>query len=50
MNKKYIVKFLLRGDEKKVGCLSPAMDLREAQRIVRDLELMLLTAWAEEQQ
>ena len=42
----YIVKFIT--NTKDIFTVSPAMDILEAQRILRDLKLMSLTAWLEE--
>ena len=45
----YIVKFLSREEKKKVYTLSPPMNIEEAQKTLRDLELMGITAWLEEE-
>ena len=42
----YIVKFMT--NTKDIFTVSPAMEILEAQRILRDLKLMSLTAWLEE--
>ena len=42
----YIVKFIT--DSKDIFTVSPAMEIFKAQRILRDLKLMSLTAWIEE--
>tara|TARA_R100001082_G_scaffold107406_1_gene81268 strand:+ start:473 stop:628 length:156 start_codon:yes stop_codon:yes gene_type:complete len=44
----YLVKFLSREEEKKVYTVSPPMDIKSAQKILKDLELMGMTAWLEE--
>jgi hypothetical protein len=41
----YIVKFIT--NTKDIFTVSPAMEIFEAQRILRDLKLMSLTAWLE---
>jgi len=43
----YIIKFLSREENKRVFTINPAMPINEAQKILRDLELMGLTAWLE---
>ena len=43
----YVIKFLSREKDKKVYMISPAMDIKRAQKILRDLELMGLTSWLE---
>ena len=42
----YIVKFMI--NTKDIFTVSPAMEILKAQRILRDLKLMSLTAWLEE--
>ena len=42
----YIVKFMT--NTKDIFTVSPAMEILEAQRILKDLKLMSLTAWLEE--
>ena len=42
----YIVKFMT--NTKDIFTVSPAMEMLEAQRILKDLKLMSLTAWLEE--
>ena len=42
----YIVKFIT--NTKDIFTVSPAMEILEAQRILKDLKLMSLTAWLEE--
>ena len=42
----YIVKFMI--NTKDIFTVSPAMEILEAQRILKDLKLMSLTAWLEE--
>ena len=44
---KYIVKFLSRENDKGVYTISPPMIIDDAQKILRDLQLMRLTAWLE---
>ena len=44
----YIIKFLSREENKKVYTITPPTDITHAQKILRDLELMGLTAWIEE--
>ena len=46
----YIVKFLSREKNKKVYTISPSMSIKDAQKVVRDLELMGITAWAEKEE
>tara|TARA_R110002124_G_scaffold82593_1_gene216621 strand:+ start:723 stop:875 length:153 start_codon:yes stop_codon:yes gene_type:complete len=43
----YIIKFLSREKDKKVYTISPPTDISNAQKILRDLELMGLTSWLE---
>ena len=45
----YIIKFLSREEEKRVFTIKPAMPILEAQKILRDLELMGMTAWVEDE-
>jgi hypothetical protein len=42
----YIIKFIT--NTKDIFTVSPAMEILKAQRILRDLQLMSLTAWLEE--
>ena len=42
----YVIKFLT--NTKDIFTVSPPMKILEAQRILRDLKLMSLTAWLEE--
>ena len=46
MNRSYVVKCLLRNGD--VIRFTPPMNIQEATRISRDLQLMMLTAWLEE--
>ena len=51
---KYLVKFLSKEtnklvDDKLVYTINPKMNIKEAQRILRDLKLMGITAWVEEE-
>ena len=45
----YIVKFLSREEKKKVYTINPSMSIQVAQRVLRDLELMGITAWLEKE-
>ena len=44
---KYVVKFLSKEDDRGIYTINPPMIIDDAQRILRDLGLMGLTAWLE---
>ena len=50
---KYLIKFLSRevnklANDKLIYTINPKMDIKKAQKILRDLKLMGMTAWIEE--
>ena len=46
---KYIVKFLSRNKKDKICTIMPAFSKSEAQRVVKDLMSMGMSAWLEEE-